>query len=214
LINSSLVSAVKATSHRGSCSLDSLVPALRACRAEEAIAVEEVLVLTRRPDVDARTLDPRALRSALGHFATGVAVVTAQAGDRVLAITINSFSSVSLSPPLVLFSVADTSPSLPPLLAADRFAISVLNAGQTDLSGRFAGPRGAKWEGIEPALRPGGCPAVGPCHAVFECQHYADYDGGDHRIVVARIVAFETDPDSAPLIFHRGGYHELNASQD
>ncbi len=175
----------------------------------EAIAVNEALVLSRPPEIDTR-----ALRNALGHFATGVAVVTAQAEDRVLAITVNSFSSVSLSPPLVLFNMANGSASLAPLLAARLFAISILDADQADLSSRFAGSRGAKWDGIAPVLRPGGCPSVGPCHAVFECQHYADYDGGDHRIIVARIVAFETEPRSAPLIFHRGAYRELLARKD
>lgn len=151
----------------------------------------------------------RELRGAMGHFATGVAVVTARSGDEVIAITVNSFSSVSLDPPLVLFSIDSRSSNLARLLEAPALAISVLHAGQVDLSNRFAGPRGEKWQGLEPVNRESGCPALGRCHAVFECSHYANHDAGDHRIIVAQVEAFEIEPDSAPLIFHRGTYREL-----
>lgn len=157
--------------------------------------------------------DQKAFRHALGHFPTGVVVVTAPdpEGDPI-ALTVSSFNSVSLDPPLVLFSVARSALSLNKLLAAQSFGISVLRHDQTDLSGRFAHARSRKWSGIAPRLGATGCPLIDSCLAVFECAPHATYDGGDHLIVVGRVVRFEIAPDGEPLVYFRGGYHAITSS--
>jgi len=158
------------------------------------------------------TFDQRAFRDALGHFATGVTVVTAPHpdGDPV-AMTVSSFNAVSLDPPLVLFSVKRTALSLPVLLGARHFAISVLRGDQSDLSSRFAHAQGAKWAGLEPRRGATGCPLAGDGLATFECAPHAVHDGGDHLIVVGRVLNFEVATGGEPLIFFRGAYHAIAA---
>lgn len=154
--------------------------------------------------------DQRAFRNALGHFPTGVAVVTAHAGAlSPVAMTVTSFNAVSLEPPLVLFSIRRDAASLPSLLAADSFGISVLRQDQSALSSRFANGRSEKWAGIEPVRGTTGCPLVGPCLASFECVPFAVHEGGDHRIIIGRVVSFEMAGEGAPLIFFRGRYHAI-----
>lgn len=154
--------------------------------------------------------DARAFRNALGLFPTGVAVITAPAdGHDPVAITVSSFSSVSLDPPLILFSLRRDLPSLPSLLAADSFGVSVLRQEQSELSSRFAGTRGEKWRGIEPVRGATGCPLIGSCLASFECTRFAVHEGGDHLIIVGRVVRFEIAEGGAPLVFFRGRYHGI-----
>jgi flavin reductase (DIM6/NTAB) family NADH-FMN oxidoreductase RutF len=154
--------------------------------------------------------DQRAFRNALGHFPTGVVVVTALTeGREPIAMTVSSFNAVSLDPPLVLFSIGRAAPSLSALLAAENFGISVLRHDQTDLSSRFAGGRGEKWAGIDPVLGETGCPLIGPCLATFECAPFAVHEGGDHLIVVGRVLRFEIAEEGEPLVFFRGGYHAI-----
>lgn len=156
--------------------------------------------------------DQQAFRNALGHFPTGVAVVTAHVRDRSpvpVAMTVTSFNAVSLDPPLVLFSIRRDAASLPHLLAADRFGISVLRQDQSALSSRFADGRSEKWAGIEPIRGATGCPLVGPCLASFECVPFAVHEGGDHRIIIGRVASFEIAGEGAPLVFFRGRYHAI-----
>lgn len=155
-------------------------------------------------------IEPRALRNALGHFPTGVTVVTAPNpdGDPV-AMTVSSFNAVSLDPPLVLFSIGREALSLPTLLAAEHFAVSVLRGDQSELSSRFAHPKGAKWAGLEPRRGVTGCPLAGQGLAVFECVPHAVYEGGDHLIIVGRVLSFEVAEEGEPLIFFKGGYHSI-----
>lgn len=154
--------------------------------------------------------DQRAFRNALGHFPTGVVVVTALTeGREPIAMTVSSFNAVSLDPPLVLFSIGRAAPSLSALLAAENFGISVLRHDQTDLSNRFAGGRGEKWAGIDRVLGETGCPLIGPCLATFECAPFAVHEGGDHLIVVGRVLRFEIAEEGEPLVFFRGGYHAI-----
>lgn len=159
--------------------------------------------------------DQRAFRNALGHFPTGVVVVTADTeGGEPIAMTVSSFNAVSLDPPLVLFSVGRTAPSLSALLAARNFGISVLRDDQSELSRRFAGGRGEKWAGIDPRLGQTGCPLIGPCLAAFECAPFAVHEGGDHLIVVGHVLRFEIAEGGEPLVFFRGGYHVIAAHAD
>jgi flavin reductase (DIM6/NTAB) family NADH-FMN oxidoreductase RutF len=158
------------------------------------------------------SLDKAAFRSALGRFATGVVVVTADSkvGDPV-AMTVSSFNTVSLDPPLVLFSIVKSAYSLPALLAAPYFAVSVLGEDQMDLSLRFCFGGARKMADIELARGKTGCPLIRPALAAFECLPYATYEGGDHLIIVGRVDSFEATPDGDPLVFYRGGYHAIAA---
>jgi flavin reductase (DIM6/NTAB) family NADH-FMN oxidoreductase RutF len=155
--------------------------------------------------------DDRQLRDALGRFATGVTVVTTMTPAGPLGITANSFASVSLVPPLVLWSPARKSARFPAFEAASHFAIHVLGCDQRALAERFAAPLSGEsdaFEGFATRRGAGGTPLLDGCAARFECRHAAGYDGGDHLIVVGEVLRFALR-DVAPLIFYRGGYSEL-----
>jgi flavin reductase (DIM6/NTAB) family NADH-FMN oxidoreductase RutF len=147
------------------------------------------------------------LRDALGRFATGVTVVTTMTDRGPLGITANSFSSVSLRPPLVLWSPARKSRRFPAFEAAAYFAVHVLSAGQRALAEAFSGP-GNAFDGVayEPGI--GEVPLFSGCTARFECRHAAGYDGGDHLIVVGEVLRLAR-ADLPPLLYHRGRYHGL-----
>jgi flavin reductase (DIM6/NTAB) family NADH-FMN oxidoreductase RutF len=157
--------------------------------------------------------DGRELRDALGFFATGVAVVSCvgENGEH-LASTVSSFNSVSLDPPLVLFSLARSAKSLPDWLKARHYAVSILHGDQAELSNRFARSSPDKWKdiygqnGIATAV-----PMIPNALAWFECESYATYDGGDHVILVGKVLSLHrrTHADSSPLVFFRGRYRKL-----
>lgn len=160
-------------------------------------------------------LAPRALRDVLGCFPTGVAVVTAIGPDGLPhGVTISSFNSVSLDPPLVLFSLSRRLYSLEEMLAAEAFAINFLRDDQAHLSSRFATALADKWDGIEYRAGFTGAPVLVPALAVLECRPYAQYDGGDHVIVVGRIAYVESDGARYPLVFFRGRYHALAVGEE
>jgi len=163
-----------------------------------------------------REFDNRDLRNALGHLAVGVAVVSAfgAEGERV-GLTVSSFNSVSLSPPLVLFSIAETATSLPALRSADAYAVNLLTTEQSAMSSRFARSRGAKWNGLaEDQGRCIRCPILRGALAVFECVPFTTYAAGDHVIFLGEVVYFETNRRRDPLVFFRGGYHSLVAAEE
>jgi len=154
--------------------------------------------------------DSRELRNALGHFATGVAVITARGIDgAAVGMTMSSFNSVSLDPPLVLFSVARSASSLQAMQDARGYGVNVLARDQQDLADRFARARSDKWTAIDHTLGHGDSPLLDGVLARFECAPHARHDGGDHVIFLARVMRFTSDPDAAPLIFYRGAYHGL-----
>jgi len=154
--------------------------------------------------------DCRALRDALGSFATGIAVVTACApnGDFV-GLTINSFNSVSLEPPLVLWSLDLGSPSLDVFRGASHYVVNILAADQEDLSQRFAARIPDKFGELPLCIGAGGAPLLHGCCAWFECANEIQYPGGDHVILVGRVVRFTHDPARPPLIYHGGRYRSL-----
>ncbi len=155
-----------------------------------------------------RDFDDRAFRDALGHFTTGVTVVTTMTEDGPLGMTVNSFASVSLDPPLVLWSPARHSDRFPAFEAASHFAIHVLNEDQADLSMRFA-TTGTNFDGLDYLKGAGDAPLFEDCAARFECRHAAGYDGGDHLIVVGEVLRFDV-PGGLPLLYHRGSYARLS----
>ncbi|KRP67025.1 p-hydroxyphenylacetate 3-hydroxylase reductase component [Pseudomonas orientalis] len=152
------------------------------------------------------TFDPRAFRRALGNFATGVTVVTAaDASGRKVGVTANSFNSVSLDPPLVLWSLDKRSNSHEVFKQASHFAVNVLAADQIDLSNNFARPRDDRFAEIEYQPGEGGAPVFADCSARFHCENFQQVDGGDHWIMIGKVVAFD-DFGRAPLLYHQGAY--------
>lgn len=154
--------------------------------------------------------DASQFRTALSQFPTGVAVITAQDGeDQLIGITMSSFNSVSIDPPLVLFSLDRRALSLESMQAASHYAVNVLSKEQRHLSNKFARAMENKWENVEFETRETGVPLLTGALAHFECKPYAHYDGGDHVIFVGEVVNFTSSNHSAPLVFCRGGYAEL-----
>ena len=153
--------------------------------------------------------DSRSLRDALGEFATGVAVVTARGGDgQPVGVTINSFASVSLEPPLVLWSLGLHSPSLAAFESCSHYAVNILAADQVEFSQRFSQAQEDRFAGIATMPGAGGTPLLPGCSAWFECRNEIRYPGGDHLSLVGFVENFRREP-KAPLVFHGGRYREL-----
>ena len=148
------------------------------------------------------------LRRSLGRFATGVTVVTCLGDKGPCGITANSFSSVSLEPPLVLWNIAKVSNSLRAYLAAERFAINVLGADQRDISHHFAQSDHTVFNGIEYSVSEHGVPVLPGTIACFECRTFETHDCGDHFIIVGEIERFESN-DGEPLLFFGSDYQRL-----
>ena len=146
------------------------------------------------------------LREALGNFVTGVTVVTTRNGDELHGLTANSFTSVSLDPPLVLFSLSRTADCFDAFEQTDAFAINVLRADQETLSSRFATKDIDKWSGVEWRSGHGECPLLDGAIATFECRVTARHEGGDHVIYVGEVIQFDHCPEWDPLAFFRGRY--------
>lgn len=150
----------------------------------------------------------RALRDTLGAFPTGVAVITTTAvpEGRAIGVTINSFASVSLDPPLALWSLSRRSPSLAHFGAGRRHVIHVLAEAQLALARQFANPRAEKFAGVDwrvDALT--GAPAIEGCVARLFCETASLAEGGDHLVIIARVLHHELSA-RAPLVFYRGSY--------
>jgi len=170
---------------------------------------------TNTPVAAEGVLDGRALRNALGQFPTGVCVVTAQAPDgEDLGMTMSSFNSLSLDPPLVLFSVDRRASSLAQWQAVQGCAVNVLAESQKDLSGRFARPRSNKWAGIDFDRGYAGAPLLRGVVTRFECRPSARHDGGDHVLFIVEIVRLRVFTDRAPLLFCQGNYGALKPTDE
>lgn len=157
--------------------------------------------------------DDTRFRQALGCFATGITVVTATtAKSERIGITANSFTSVSLTPPLVLVSLAKSLRSLDDLLSVDAFAINLLQCGQQEISTRFACAATNKWAGVAHGHAENGSPLLDGRLAHFECRPYARHDAGDHVILIGEVTRFESELEADPLVFYRGAYRRLEQS--
>ncbi|MEU0990961.1 flavin reductase family protein [Streptomyces sp. NPDC005953] len=150
----------------------------------------------------------RCLRSVLGRFATGVIAVAAQdpvSGQRS-GLAANSFSSVSLDPPLVSFCVAHTSTSWPALRSAGLLGISILRADQREAAARLAQRGGDKFRDLPWDRSPGGAPVLAGALAWLECAIEAEHPAGDHVIVVCRVLTLDASGEGEPLLFFRGAF--------
>lgn len=152
--------------------------------------------------------DPRAFRRALGNFATGVTIMTAAVDGKRVGVTANSFNSVSLDPALILWSIDKRSTSYEVFNAASHFAVNILAADQIDLSNQFARPSDDKFATIEVEEGAGGAPLFADCAARFQCELHQQIDGGDHWILIGKVVAFD-DFGRAPLLYHQGAYSSV-----
>jgi|CryBogDrversion2_11_1035321.scaffolds.fasta_scaffold08342_2 3-hydroxy-9,10-secoandrosta-1,3,5(10)-triene-9,17-dione monooxygenase reductase component len=152
--------------------------------------------------------DGQNLRKAFSNFATGVTIVTT-VGEKNedIGLTVNSFSSVSLDPALVLWSLKITSSSLPAFDSSGHFAVHILSAAQSDLSNRFASKTAHKFEGVDYRRGVMGMPVINNCTSVFECKTVQRIVAGDHVIFLGEVLAFaRQDIDQQTLIFCQGQY--------
>lgn len=156
---------------------------------------------TSQPEFDSKDF-----RRALGNFATGVTIITARAPDGThVGVTASSFNSLSMDPPLILWSSIKETPSCRIFEAATHFAVNILASDQMDMSNHFARQQEDKFEGIEWEEGLGGAPIFPDCAGRFQCESYEKLDGGDHWIFVGRVVSFD-DYGRSPLCFHQGSY--------
>ena len=157
-------------------------------------------------------LDRDAFRRALGEFPTGVAVVTARVGGIPIGMTANSFSAVSLDPPLVLWSVARSALSHDAFAACEAFAVHFLGADRHDIAMQFAGRATEKFAGIAHAPGVTGAPLIEDLAPAFECRSWARYPGGDHTILVGEVVRL-VERSHDPLLFHSGMLRGIEAKR-
>jgi len=158
------------------------------------------------------TVDQRSFRAALGAFATGVAVAAAPGrGGPAAGVTVNSFTSVSLDPPLVLFCLDRSAQSLEAFEGADHFAVSVLAEDQRELSVRFASQAPDRFDGVRTTPGLGGAPVLEGCLAAVECRRHALHDGGDHVILVGLVERVRHAAGGRPLLYFRGRYARLGS---
>ncbi|SAL74645.1 flavin reductase domain-containing protein [Caballeronia peredens] len=161
----------------------------------------------------APNFDPAEFRAALGQFATGVTVITTRtASGQPIGITASSFNSVSLDPPLVLWSLATKSASMAVFRANSHYVVNVLAASQLDLCRRFATVKGDRFAGVSHAAGDTGMPVLEGALAWFECHNRSRYDEGDHVIFVGEVERCgvrEGVSKVAPLVFQAGNFHTL-----
>ncbi|MFQ1702738.1 flavin reductase family protein [Loktanella agnita] len=150
------------------------------------------------------TLDPRAFRDALGQYATGVTVVTVPSQEGPIGITANSFASVSLDPPLVLWSPAKSSRRFNYFSAAQNFAIHILDANQQDICNGFVKDKSA-FAGLDWDVGDHNVPLINGCLARFSCRLQAEHDAGDHTIIVGKVISASARTGT-PLTFQGGRY--------
>jgi flavin reductase (DIM6/NTAB) family NADH-FMN oxidoreductase RutF len=156
----------------------------------------------------------RALRAALGQYATGVGIVTTRApGGPHIGVTVNSFTSVSLNPPLVLFCLSTRSRLLTTFENAGHFTMNVLAKDQQALSNRFAKPSMNDWDGVP--FHPGqnDCAVLDGVAGALECARRAAFPGGDHVIIVGEVTNFTRRSTAEPLVFYQGGYGTFTRDQ-
>ena len=157
--------------------------------------------------------DPERFRQVLGHFATGVTVITGMDGDEPVGFACQAFAALSLEPPLVLFCPARTSATWPRLAASGRFCANILAAGQRDLARRFGVSGSDKFDGVSWAPDPAGLPVLRGVLTWASCTVETVQEAGDHYVVIARVTSLGDSTASDPLLFYRGRF-TLSAAAD
>ena len=150
--------------------------------------------------------DAASLRTVLGHFATGVALITAVDGEEPVGMACNSFTSVSLDPQLVLFCAAKSSTTWPRIQAANKWAANILAENAEEVCRLFAQKGADRFARIAYTIGRTGAPILEEALAFVDCETVAEHDAGDHVIVVGRVLELGFAPEGKPLLFYRGGY--------
>jgi len=150
--------------------------------------------------------DASAFRAVLGHFATGVTIITAMHDGEPVGLAANSFSSVSLDPPLVLFCAAKSSSTWPRIQAAGKWCVNVLAEDGEEMCRTFAAKGADRFSGFGWRAATTGAPVLDDALAYVDCETEAEHDAGDHLIVVGRVVELGHRQTGKPLLFYRGGY--------
>ena len=149
-------------------------------------------------------VEPLEMRNAMGKFLTGVTIVTiVQADGTPYGLTVNSFNSVSLDPPLVLWSLDNRNGNLQAFRDAGGFVVNVMTANQADLCGRFASPTANRFDGVAWKKGTSGHPVLDGCLASFDCRHWTEYAGGDHTIFIGEVLAIEQQ-EGTPAAYFSG----------
>jgi 3-hydroxy-9,10-secoandrosta-1,3,5(10)-triene-9,17-dione monooxygenase reductase component len=151
-------------------------------------------------------VDRREMRTVLGHFVSGIVVITGADPEGPSGFTCQSFASLSLDPPLVMFSPSLTSVSWPRIRASGKFCVNVLAAEHADYSNTFARSGGDKFADVVWAPAPSGSPILEGVGAWIDCTLEGEHPGGDHTIVIGRVTGLGADPERLPLLYYRGNY--------
>jgi flavin reductase (DIM6/NTAB) family NADH-FMN oxidoreductase RutF len=160
------------------------------------------------PKAQPPSFAPPEFRACLAMFATGVTIVTARAANgRLVGLTANSFNSVSMHPPLVLWSLSQAAASMAVFSSGSHYAINILAADQQELARRFATKGADRWSGVEFTEGAGGAPLLAGAAATFECFNRSRYDEGDHVIFVGEVEHCSHRAGASPLLFHGGKYY-------
>jgi flavin reductase (DIM6/NTAB) family NADH-FMN oxidoreductase RutF len=155
------------------------------------------------------TPDDRRFRDVFGHFATGVTIITAMDDDEPVGMAANSFTSLSLDPPLVLFCVAHSSSTWPRIESAGMFAVNILGEGHEELCRLFAQKGADRFSATPWRQGVSGAPVLEEAIAYIDCRFEAEHPGGDHKIIVGRVLDVDVREDARPLLFYRGGYGRI-----
>lgn len=162
-------------------------------------------------DLTTPRLDPKTLRRAFGAYPSGVVAVAAQVGDRKVGIAASSFTSVSLEPALVSFSIANSSSTWPALRAAGHLGLSVLADHHGEVCRQLAGPADNRFDGLEVRVTEGGAVLLVDAVATFDCTIHREVEAGDHTIVLLQLHAVEDPGALSPLVFHRSAFGRLHS---
>jgi 3-hydroxy-9,10-secoandrosta-1,3,5(10)-triene-9,17-dione monooxygenase reductase component len=158
------------------------------------------------------TPDDRRFRDVFGHFATGVTIVTAMDGDEPVGMAANSFTSLSLEPPLVLFCVAHSSSTWPRIEGAGVFAVNILGEGHEELCRLFAQKGADRFSATPWRKGVSGSPVLEEAIAYIDCRFEAEHPGGDHKIIVGRVLDVDVREDARPLLVYKGRYGRISDS--
>ncbi|WP_343583594.1 flavin reductase family protein [Herbaspirillum sp.] len=163
--------------------------------------------------ISSTAIAPLRFREALGHYASGITVITSLVDDEPIGFTCQSFYSVSMNPPLVSFSVMSGSASYPKIRQAGRFAVNILSEEQIRISNQFARRETDKWHGIEWQASPLGNPIIAGSLHWLDCEMYAEHAAGDHVIVIGEVKALNLQEAVAaqPLLYFKGQYRNIAA---
>lgn len=158
-------------------------------------------------------IEPCRFREALGHYASGITVITSHHDGEPVGFTCQSFYSVSMSPALVSFSVISRSASYPKIRQAGRFMVNILSGEQVGISNRFAQRGTDKWQGVQWQISPLGNPIIAGSIHWLDCEIHAEHAAGDHLIVIGEVKALsqQASADAQPLLYFKGQYRNIAA---